>query len=132
MERYSFHIVSGDSRFAQNYAKTVPFHKISTPGDSVKLRYFSQWVIETMFVYHFVNPEMRFEKFFEKEGAKEFGGSYSEIYTCHTLVLWFEENFMCLLFYIAFLMRRKKQLSKAILTCACAIYHKSKLVRFSQ
>ena len=29
-------------RIAQNYAETVSFHKISTPGNQVKLRYFSQ------------------------------------------------------------------------------------------
>ena len=29
-------------RFAQNYAETVPFRKISTPGNQMKLRYFSQ------------------------------------------------------------------------------------------
>ena len=29
-------------RFARNYAETVPFHKISTPGNQVKSRYFSQ------------------------------------------------------------------------------------------
>ena len=28
---------------ARNYAETVPFHKISTSGNSVKLRYFTQW-----------------------------------------------------------------------------------------
>ena len=27
--------------FAQNYAETVPFHKISAPGNQVKLRYFT-------------------------------------------------------------------------------------------
>ena len=30
------------AQFARNYAKTVPFRKISTPGSQVKLRYFSQ------------------------------------------------------------------------------------------
>ena len=29
-------------RIAQNYAETVSLHKISTPGNQVKLRYFSQ------------------------------------------------------------------------------------------
>ena len=29
-------------RLARNYAETVPFHKISTSGNQVKLRYFSQ------------------------------------------------------------------------------------------
>ena len=30
-------------RIARNYAKTVPFSKIFTPGSQVTLRYFSQW-----------------------------------------------------------------------------------------
>ena len=29
-------------RIARNYAETVPFPKISTPGNQVKLQYFSQ------------------------------------------------------------------------------------------
>ena len=29
---------------AQNSAETVPFRKISTPGNQVKLRYFTQWL----------------------------------------------------------------------------------------
>ena len=29
-------------RIARNYAETVPFRKISAPGNQVKLRYFSQ------------------------------------------------------------------------------------------
>ena len=29
-------------RFARNYAETMRFHKISTPGNQVKLRYFTQ------------------------------------------------------------------------------------------
>ena len=29
-------------QIAQNYTETVPFRKISTPGNQVKLRYFSQ------------------------------------------------------------------------------------------
>ena len=32
-------------QFAQNYAEAVPFHKISTPGNEVKLRYFSKCLI---------------------------------------------------------------------------------------
>ena len=32
-------------RIVQNYAETVPFHKISTPGNQVKLRYFSQCTV---------------------------------------------------------------------------------------
>ena len=30
-------------RFARNYAENVPFRKTSTPGNQVKLPYFSQW-----------------------------------------------------------------------------------------
>ena len=30
-------------QLARNYAETVPFHKISTTGNQVKLLYFSQW-----------------------------------------------------------------------------------------
>ena len=36
VERHSFRIVSGD------YAETVPFHKMSTPRNQVKLRNFTQ------------------------------------------------------------------------------------------
>ena len=32
-------------KFAGNYAETVPFRKISTPGNQVKLRYLSQWKV---------------------------------------------------------------------------------------
>ena len=37
VERLSFRRVSGDSK------ETVPFRKIPTPGNKVKLRYFTQW-----------------------------------------------------------------------------------------
>ena len=30
-------------QIARNYVETVPFHKIFTPGNSMKLRYFTQW-----------------------------------------------------------------------------------------
>ena len=33
-------------RIARNYAVTVPFYKISTLGNQVKLRYFLQWWVE--------------------------------------------------------------------------------------
>ena len=36
-------------RFVRNYAETVPFHKISTPGNSVKLRYFMQCILKRKF-----------------------------------------------------------------------------------
>ena len=32
-------------RITRNYAKTVPFHKISTPGNQVRLQYFSQFMM---------------------------------------------------------------------------------------
>ena len=31
-------------------------------------------LIESMFVYHFVDPDLRIETFFEKDGAAENGG----------------------------------------------------------
>ena len=42
LRKGSFRIVSGD-------AETVPFRKISTPGNQVKLRYFSQWMFPEEF-----------------------------------------------------------------------------------
>ena len=38
----NFHDVIFIMQLTRNYAETVLFHKISTPGNSVKLRYFSQ------------------------------------------------------------------------------------------
>ena len=32
-------------QFTQNYAEAVPFYKISTPGNQVKSRYFSQFYV---------------------------------------------------------------------------------------
>ena len=44
-------------RFAQNFSETVPFHKISTPGNYVKLRYFTQWYSgHAIFRWRFLNP----------------------------------------------------------------------------
>ena len=40
-------------RFAQNYTETVPFRKIFTPGNQVKLRYFSQWQMFPLRKFHF-------------------------------------------------------------------------------
>ena len=54
-------------------------------------------VIESMFVYNFIDPNLRVEIFFEKEGAVENGGLDFEIggyrLLC-TLVLAVEGNFM--------------------------------------
>ena len=36
-------------------------------------------VIDSMFVYHFVDPELRIEIFFQKEGTAENGGVDFEI-----------------------------------------------------
>ena len=38
-----FHLVD-TLQFARKYAETVPFDKISTQGNLVKLRYFTQWL----------------------------------------------------------------------------------------
>ena len=40
-------------RFTQSYAETVPFHKISTPGNQVKLCYFPKWNFRLMW-YNFL------------------------------------------------------------------------------
>ena len=48
VERLSFRIVSGELRYAQNYAETVPFRKISTQGNYVKLQYFSQCMFDKL------------------------------------------------------------------------------------
>ena len=45
LERRSFRIALGDS--LRNYVETVPFHKISTPGNQVKLWHFTQWMLCT-------------------------------------------------------------------------------------
>ena len=37
-------------RFTRNYVETVPFHKISSPEDLMKLQYFTQW--EPYIDYH--------------------------------------------------------------------------------
>ena len=47
-------------RFTRNYLDTVPFHKISTPGNWVKLRYFTQWTGGIM-VCHLHNKHTSFD-----------------------------------------------------------------------
>ena len=55
-------------------------------------------VINSMFIYHFINPDLRFETIFEKDEAKENGGVDCEIALVHKclykLVLKVEENLM--------------------------------------
>ena len=53
-------------------------------------------VIDSMFVYHFVDPDQRVETIFRMEGTVENEGIYFETGCRHhcTLVLTFEENFM--------------------------------------
>ena len=46
MERHSFYHSFG--QFARNSLETVSFHKISTPGNQVKLRYFRQCDAHTL------------------------------------------------------------------------------------
>ena len=57
MERHSFRIILGDS--PETKEKLVPFHKIFTPGNKVKLRYFTQW----MFHWVIKTPLLMFLKF---------------------------------------------------------------------
>ena len=55
-------------------------------------------VINSMFIYHFIDPDLRVETVFEKDEAKENGGVDCEIALVHkylyTLVLKVEENLM--------------------------------------
>ena len=55
-------------------------------------------VINSMFIYHFINPDLRVETIFEKDEAKENGGVDCEIGLVHKylykLVLKVEENLM--------------------------------------
>ena len=55
-------------------------------------------VINSMFIYHFINPDLRVETIFEKDEAKENGGVDCEIALVHKylykLVLKVEENLM--------------------------------------
>ena len=48
----------GFGRFAGNYAETVPFRKICTPGNQVKLRYFSQWILKCILRFFFSCPNI--------------------------------------------------------------------------
>ena len=48
LRKITFHLISWCRNFVERksfriYAETVPFHKISTPGNETELRYFSQW-----------------------------------------------------------------------------------------
>ena len=49
-------------RIARNYAETVPFCKICTPANQVKLRYFSQWMASegklnlNKYIHFFITP----------------------------------------------------------------------------
>ena len=55
-------------------------------------------VINSMFIYHFIDPDLRVETIFEKDEAKENGGVDCEIALVHKylykLVLKVEENLM--------------------------------------
>ena len=48
VESNKFRIVSGKS---PEITRKLPFHKISTPGNWVKLRYFMHWVLLTGFPF---------------------------------------------------------------------------------
>ena len=73
-----------------------------------------------MFVYYFVDPDLRVEKFFEKEGAAEMEDVDFEIKDIGTSphLYWRLEKIscrVCLLFYFFF--GDKEKLLKALLTC---------------
>ena len=57
-------------RFARNYAETVPFHKISTQGNLVKLRYFTQCFLQFNFFPSNATSERFVAKFRSKTDLK--------------------------------------------------------------
>ena len=65
--------------------------------------------MNTMSIYHFVDPDLGVEIVFEEKGATEKAGVAFEIgdwATCRTLVLGVEENFMQSLFLFFFLVTK--------------------------
>ena len=82
-------------------------------------------VIDSILVSHFVDPDLRVEIFFEKEGAAENGGVDFEIGDIGTSALLyggrrtFMQSLSALLFYC--FSSDKKQLLKALLTCTKAV-----------
>ena len=73
-----------------------------------------------MFVYHFVDPDLRLEIFFEKEGAAENGSVDFEIegigISGH--LNWRLKEISCrACFFTTFWVTKKKKLLKALLTC---------------
>ena len=46
-------------------------------------------VIDSMFIYHFVDPDLRVERIFRKEGATENGESDFEIVDIDTSPHWY-------------------------------------------
>ena len=77
-------------------------------------------VIDSIFVYHFVDPDMRVEIIFRKEETSENGGIDFEIGDTGTSVHWYWRlNKIscraCLIFY--YFIGDNKQLLKALLTC---------------
>ena len=46
-------------------------------------------VIDSMFVYHFVDPDLRVEIIFRKEGAAENGGIAFEVVDIDTSTHWY-------------------------------------------
>ena len=78
--------------------------------------------IDTKFIYHFVDPDLGVEVFFEKEGVTEKGGVDFEIRDwgnfAHLVVLGLKKISCraCLLFNFIFF-GDKKYLLKALLTC---------------
>ena len=71
-------------------------------------------VIESTFVYHFVDSELRVEILFEKDGASENGGVDWQL--C-TVVLEVEENFMQNLSAFLLFFGDKNKCLKTLLTC---------------
>ena len=72
------------ARFARNYAENEPFCKIFTPGNQVKLRYFSQCVIGSCVDLLIANSEFPFMK------TQSFEISFSDYH--HMNILFSKQN----------------------------------------
>ena len=103
-------------------------------------------VINSMFVYHFVNPDLRIEKFFKKDKAPENGGVDVEIgdmYNCtegwrkfhvepfcSLIVFWWKKNLLKALLTSTFIPpllsseSRKKYTPRVLLMCLEALEEK--------
>ena len=80
------------------FATMVGYTGLRKNSSNILDRSRTRVVINSMFIYHFINPDLRVETIFEKDEAKENGGVDCEIALVHKylykLVLKVEENLM--------------------------------------